>query len=83
MSINHIWKPSKISIEQSNIFKMMQEHGFENYDDFWKWSVTNKEIFWEATIHNLGIEFAQNYTSIVDISEEHASRTDFQYKYKK
>ena len=69
MSINHIWKPSKISIEQSNIFKMMQEHGFENYDDFWKWSVTNKEIIWEATIHNLGIEFAQNYTSIVDISE--------------
>ena len=69
MSINHIWKPSKISIEQSNIFKMMQEHGFENYDDFWKWSVTNKEIFWEATIHNLGIEFAQNYASIVDISE--------------
>jgi acetyl-CoA synthetase len=69
MSINHIWKPSKISIEQSNIFKMMQEHGFENYDDFWKWSVTNKETFWEATIHNLGIEFAQNYASIVDISE--------------
>ena len=48
---------------------MMQEHGFENYDDFWKWSVTNKETFWEATIHNLGIEFAQNYASIVDISE--------------
>jgi len=69
MSINHIWKPSKISIEQSNIFKMMQEHGFENYDDFWKWSVTNKETFWEETIHNLGIEFAQNYASIVDISE--------------
>ena len=59
MSINYIWKPSKISIEQSNIFKMMQEHGFENYDDFWKWSVTNKETFWEATIQNLGIEFAQ------------------------
>jgi len=69
MSINPIWKPSKISIEQSNIFKMMQEHGFENYDDFWKWSVNNKETFWEATIQNLGIEFAQNYASIVDISK--------------
>jgi len=69
MSINPIWKPSKKIIEQSNIFKMMQEHGFENYDDFWKWSVTNKETFWEATIENLGIEFAQNYASIVDISK--------------
>jgi len=69
MSINPIWKPSKKIIEQSNIFKMMQEHGFENYDDFWKWSITNKETFWEATIENLGIEFAQNYASIVDISK--------------
>ena len=63
------WEPSKETIAQSNIFKMMQRHGFNNYDDFWKWSVSNKETFWEETIQNLGIQFTEKYTSIVDISE--------------
>ena len=74
MSRSPFWKPSIEIIEQSNIFKMMQAHGFENYEDFWKWSVTQKENFWEETIHNLGIKLAQNHTSILDVSKgvEHA-----------
>ncbi|MCF6168388.1 AMP-binding protein [Lutibacter sp.] len=63
------WKPSKKTIEQSNIYKMMQQYGFDNYQDFWKWSITNKEVFWEATIHNLGIKQEKKFTSIVDISK--------------
>lgn len=69
MSLEPFWKPSKETIEQSNIYKMMQTYGFENYQDFWKWSVTNKEDFWEATVQNLGIKFAQKFTSILDISK--------------
>ncbi|NOR29180.1 MAG: AMP-binding protein [Lutibacter sp.] len=69
MSVKPFWKPSKEIIEQSNIYKMMQEHSFNNYDDFWKWSVTNKEDFWEATAQNLGIKLAKQYTSILDISK--------------
>jgi len=48
---------------------MMQQYGFDNYQDFWKWSINNKEVFWEATIHNLGIKQEKKFTSIVDISE--------------
>jgi acetyl-CoA synthetase len=62
------WKPSKKTIKQSNIFKMMQQLGFEKYEDFWKWSVTHKDNFWSATLKNLGIKLYQNYTSIVDVS---------------
>lgn len=69
MTRNPFWKPSKETIENSNIYNMMQQHGFENYDDFWKWSVTNKEDFWAATIQDLGIKFQQNYTSILNTSE--------------
>lgn len=63
------WKPSKKIIESSNIYKMMQQYGFDNYQDFWKWSVTNKEAFWEATVKNLEIKITQKYTSIVDTSK--------------
>ena len=63
------WKPSKKIIESSNIYKMMQHYGFDEYQDLWKWSVTNKEAFWKATVKNLEIKLAQNYTSIVDTSK--------------
>jgi len=48
---------------------MMQQYSFKNYQDFWKWSITNKEVFWEATIENLGIKQEKKFTSIVDISK--------------
>ena len=63
------WKPSKETIEKSNIYKMMQQHGFDNYDDFWKWSVTNKEDFWADTVQNLGIQFQEKYSTILNTSE--------------
>jgi acetyl-CoA synthetase len=69
MNLNPIWKPSKKIIEQSNIYKMMQVHGFKNYEDFWKWSISNKTAFWEETIQNLGIPFHQKYSSVLDSSK--------------
>ena len=69
MSIKPFWKPSTKTIKHSNIYKMMQATGFENYQDFWKWSVLNKEEFWEATVKNLGIKLEKEYTSFLDISK--------------
>jgi len=69
MNNKPFWNPSKKIIAQSNIFKMMQKHGFENYDEFWKWSVKNKKDFWEETIQNLGIQLSKKYTSILNTSE--------------
>ncbi|WP_298364731.1 AMP-binding protein [uncultured Lutibacter sp.] len=62
------WKPSKEIIEESNIYKMMQQFGFENYPDFWKWSVDNKEEFWLQTVKNLGIPFYKKYVQFLDTS---------------
>jgi len=69
MSVKPFWKPSKETIEQSNIYKVMQQVGFKNYEDFWKWSVTNKQDFWEATVQNLGIKLEKKHTSILDTSK--------------
>ncbi len=64
-----IWKPTKEIITHSNIYKMMQKHQFVNYLDFWKWSVTNKEDFWQETIANLGIKLDKKYRKIYDLSK--------------
>jgi acetyl-CoA synthetase len=62
------WIPAQETIQNSNIFQMMQEKGFDNYRDFWKWSVTNKEVFWEDTVNRLGIVQKERFTSMLDTS---------------
>ena len=69
MTARYAWYPDKDVIENSNIHAMMLRNGFEQYAEFWKWSVERKEEFWEQTIANLGIRFHQRYTSIVDLSQ--------------
>jgi len=66
---NYVWHPSKAVITNSNIYKMMQKHHFDNYHDFWKWSIKNRTNFWDETIRNLDIIFAKNYSTILDISK--------------
>ncbi|MCL5677103.1 MAG: AMP-binding protein, partial [Firmicutes bacterium] len=40
------FEPSPETVAQANITRYMQEQGFENYQDLWRWSVDNKEAFW-------------------------------------
>ena len=69
------WNPKDEVLKSSNIYKMMLENNFDIYDDFWKWSASKKEDFWEQTIKNLGIDFYKKYDTVLDISKgvEHAA----------
>jgi acetyl-CoA synthetase len=69
MMMNKTWTPSQSDIEDSNIYKMMQQIGVTSFADFWKWSVTHKTAFWAATLERLGIVQAQKYTHLLDLSE--------------
>ncbi len=66
---NYVWHPSKTVITNSNIYKMMQKHHFDNYYDFWQWSVINRVNFWDETVQNLDIIFAKNYSAVLDVSK--------------
>jgi acetyl-CoA synthetase len=63
------WYPTDDVLKSSNIYQMMLANGFESYMEFWKWSATEKESFWEQTINNLQIQFHQPYTSLLDVSK--------------
>ncbi|MGV6846148.1 MAG: AMP-binding protein [Lutibacter sp.] len=69
MNLKPDWNPTEKIIKNSNIFKMMQKFGFGNYLSFWKWSVSNKEVFWEETLQNLNIHLNKKYTSVLDASK--------------
>jgi len=68
--MNHyVLKSSQESLSHSNIAKTMQQLGFDNYQDFWQWSVGHRADFWEYTINRLGIRFNQPYTELLNTSQ--------------
>lgn len=60
------WKPNEDVIKESNIHKMMQQHHFTEYNEFWQWSVSNKKAFWSETIDNLGIKLTHPFSHIFE-----------------
>ncbi|WP_299047506.1 AMP-binding protein [uncultured Polaribacter sp.] len=63
------WKPTKKSIQNSNIGKLMKKLEFTNYDDLWSWSVQNKEEFWQQTVASLNIIQHKKYDQILNLND--------------
>lgn len=63
------WYPKDDVLKSSNIYQMMLDNNFDTYNDFWKWSATKKEDFWDQTIKNLGIQFHRKYDTVLDDSK--------------
>ena len=69
MTLKASWKPSKETIKKSNIYQIMCKNGFDKYEDFWRWSVSEKSEFWSQTIETLNINLKHNYSSLLSTSE--------------
>lgn len=63
------WKPSSKISKTSNIGKTMQQLGFTDYQNFWEWSVQNKEAFWKKTVENLNINQHKKYEQILNVDK--------------
>ncbi len=68
MNLKVSWSPEKDVITQSNIYQMMQKNSFASYEEFRKWTATEKEEFWKQTVENLNIRFEKKYTRILNVS---------------
>lgn len=62
----NIWQPNPIDIQKTNVFQSMKNLGFDNYKDFWKWSVNQRANFWSYVIETLEIPFYQKPTEILN-----------------
>ena len=73
--MNPSWYPEDDLVKNSNIYQMMLRNGFADYQEFWKWSVTEKAEFWAQTIENLPIILYKAYSEVLDVSKgsEYAS----------
>ena len=63
------WEPNSQWMADSNLQAFMDRHGIASYDDLLERSTSDIEWFWDAVMDDLGIEFYQDYSNIVDLSD--------------
>jgi acetyl-CoA synthetase len=64
-----LWSPSEDYIERANVTRFMRTHGITTYDELVDRSRDDIEWFWDAVVTDLGLEFFDPYTSVLDQSK--------------
>ena len=63
-----VWQPSEEYVRRSRLKRFMDRHGLETLEALMERSTTDIAWFWEAVLEDLGIEFYEPYTQVVDLS---------------
>lgn len=64
----YIWEPAPEFIERTNVYRFMQRLGIGAYPDFIRYSQDHLEQFWDEMARELGIEWFEPYTQVLDAS---------------
>jgi acetyl-CoA synthetase len=62
------WRPTPEQIAHSRLSAFMEKHGLNSFDELMTRSTTDLEWFWRAVLDDLGIEFYEPYSRVVDLS---------------
>ncbi|MGF1533480.1 MAG: AMP-binding protein [Bernardetiaceae bacterium] len=62
-----VWSPNQDLIEKTNIYQWMQAAGKASYEDFYRWSITEREAFWQMAVDQLGVVFEDAPSRILDL----------------
>lgn len=52
-----VWSPSAALLRESNVARAVRERGFGSYEEFHRWSCTEREAFWGFVLERLGVTF--------------------------
>ena len=63
-----VWRPSPEVVERANVTRLMRAHGIATEEELIERSTSDVEWFWDAAIRDLGLEFFEPSTSILDTS---------------
>jgi len=64
-----MWQPTTDFIKKTNLFKIMHHQGITNYQDFYNWSIEDKNAFWNESIQALNIPLKIPYSSVLDATD--------------
>ncbi|PWU02360.1 MAG: AMP-dependent synthetase [Terriglobia bacterium] len=63
-----IWQPGRDFIESTNVWRFMQRLGFQERDDFLRFSREQPEPFWDELMREMDVEWYEPYTQVMDAS---------------
>ncbi len=62
------WRPSRALVEQSNLGRFIARQGLRSFEELLRWSVADVGRFWDAVVKDLGLEWYEPYTKVLDVS---------------
>jgi acetyl-CoA synthetase len=62
------WRPTADYITRSRLQAFIDQHGFRDYSELLVRSTSDLEWFWRAVLDDLGIEFYEPYSQVIDTS---------------
>ncbi len=65
----NVWSPTPDQVAKTHIYQAMQALGMEKYEDFYRWSIENREDFWNLTLRKLGVVFHRKPEKILDLTQ--------------
>ena len=68
MTLTYTWHPSRDYLDHSNVARLMRTLGVTTADELRARSVADIGAFWDAVVHDLGIEFRTPYSQVVDLA---------------
>jgi acetyl-CoA synthetase len=63
-----VWTPTPEQVESANVTRLARRLGVERYHEIHRISIEQPERFWPAVVEDLGLEFAEPWTEVVDVS---------------
>jgi acetyl-CoA synthetase len=63
-----LWEPSEERLAHANVVRLMQRHGFDDYWALQRRSQDDPDWFWPAAAEDMGLEFSQPWSQVVDVS---------------
>lgn len=63
-----IWQPSREFVESTNVWRFMRRLGFENREDFLRYSREAPERFWDEMMREMRVEWFEPHRQVLDVS---------------
>jgi acetyl-CoA synthetase len=65
----YVWTPTREQVDQANVSRLQRRLGCADYHELHRVSVEEPERFWPAVVEDLGIEFAEPWSAVLDESD--------------
>ncbi|WKN30569.1 AMP-binding protein [Porifericola rhodea] len=71
------WLPDEDTITHANLSALAHKLNLKNYQELYRWSIENREDYWNEAIKALNVEFDQPYQQIIETPVQDLENPDW------